>query len=38
VGFPNFVVVEETVFDYTRPLFPYIWSEIRFPIAYDADL
>ena len=26
------------VFNYSWPLFPYIWDEIKFYIAYDSDL
>ena len=26
------------VFNYSWPLFPYIWNEIKFHIAYDSDL
>ncbi len=26
------------VYNYSWPLFPYIWNEIRFQIAYDSDL
>ncbi|HEY0728128.1 MAG TPA: mechanosensitive ion channel family protein, partial [Pyrinomonadaceae bacterium] len=26
------------VYNYTWPLFPYIWNEIKFQIAYDSDL
>src|SRR4030095_4108034 len=27
-----------TVYNYTWPLFPYIWNEIKFSVAYESDL
>lgn len=38
IKFPNSLVLNETVFNYSWPLFPYIWNEIKFNIAYDSDL
>ena len=38
IKFPNSNVLDTAVYNYTWPLFPYIWNEIRFHIAYDADL
>src|SRR5262249_19744763 len=38
IRFPNSKVLSSTVFNYSWPLFPYIWNEIRFNIAYEADL
>jgi small-conductance mechanosensitive channel len=38
IKFPNSLVLNETVYNYSWPLFPYIWSEIRFHVAYDTDL
>jgi small-conductance mechanosensitive channel len=38
VKFPNSRVFESPVFNYSWPLFPYIWSEIKLHIAYDSDL
>ena len=35
---PNAAVLNEPVINYTWPLFPYRWDEIKFHIAYDADL
>jgi len=26
------------VYNYTWPLFPYIWNEIKFSVAYESDL
>jgi small-conductance mechanosensitive channel len=38
IKFHNSKVLNTTVFNYTWPLFPYIWNEIKFQIAYDSDL
>jgi small-conductance mechanosensitive channel len=38
IKFPNSTVLSQPVYNYTWPLFPYIWNEIRFHIAYNADL
>lgn len=38
IKFPNSLVLNETVYNYSWPLFPYIWSEIRFHVAYGTDL
>jgi small-conductance mechanosensitive channel len=38
VKFPNSTVFKSPVFNYSWPLFPYIWNEIKFHIAYDSDL
>ena len=38
VKFPNSSVLSTPVYNYTWPLFPYIWNEIKFHIAYNADL
>lgn len=38
VKFPNRTVFNTPVFNYSWPLFPYIWNEIKFNVAYDADL
>lgn len=38
VKFPNSNVLSTPVYNYTWPLFPYIWNEIKFHIAYNADL
>lgn len=38
IKFPNSTVLKETVYNYTWPLFPYVWNEIKFSVAYDADL
>ncbi len=38
IKFPNAVVLTQPVYNYSWPLFPYIWNEIKFSIAYDSDL
>lgn len=38
IKFPNSSVLNTPVYNYTWPLFPYIWNEIKFQIAYNSDL
>jgi small-conductance mechanosensitive channel len=38
IKFPNSNVLHSAVYNYSWPLFPYIWNEIKFNIAYEADL
>lgn len=38
IKFPNSTVLTTAVYNYSWPLFPYIWNEIKFQIAYDSDL
>jgi small-conductance mechanosensitive channel len=38
IKFPNSNVLNEAVYNYSWPLFPYIWNEIKFSIAYESDL
>ncbi|MGI9113649.1 MAG: mechanosensitive ion channel family protein [Chthoniobacterales bacterium] len=38
IKFPNSKVLSATVYNYSWPLFPYIWNEIKFSIAYGSDL
>lgn len=38
VKFPNSNVLNTPVYNYTWPLFPYIWNEVKVHIAYNADL
>jgi small-conductance mechanosensitive channel len=38
IKFPNSLVLSETVYNYSWPLFPYVWNEIKFQVAYDSDL
>lgn len=38
IRFPNSKILESTVYNYTWPLFPYVWNEIKFSVAYESDL
>jgi len=38
IKFPNEQVLDEIVYNYSWPLFPYIWNEIKLPVAFNADL
>lgn len=38
IKFPNSTVLSSPVYNYTWALFPYIWNEIKFQVAYDSDL
>ena len=38
IKFPNSKVLSSTVYNYTGPLFPYIWNEVKFNVAYESDL
>lgn len=38
IKFPNTNVFSTPVFNYSWPLFPYVWYEIKFHIAYESDL
>jgi small-conductance mechanosensitive channel len=38
IRFPNSKVLSSAVYNYSWPLFPYIWNEIRFSVAYQSDL
>src|SRR6185295_12611827 len=38
IKFPNTNVFNTPVFNYSWPLFPYIWNEIKFNIAYESDM
>ncbi|HJT80209.1 MAG TPA: mechanosensitive ion channel family protein [Chthoniobacterales bacterium] len=38
IRFPNEKVLDTMVWNYSWPLFPYIWNEIKFQIAYQSDL
>jgi small-conductance mechanosensitive channel len=37
IKFPNEKVLDEIVYNYSWPLFPYIWNEVKFHVAYNAD-
>jgi small-conductance mechanosensitive channel len=38
IKFPNSKVLNTPVYNYSWPLFPYIWNEIKLQIAYQSDL
>jgi small-conductance mechanosensitive channel len=38
IKFPNSFVLEAAVYNYSWPLFPYIWNEIKLELAYESDL
>lgn len=38
IRFPNEKVLDSIVWNYSWPLFPYIWNKIKFQIAYQSDL
>jgi small-conductance mechanosensitive channel len=38
IRFPNANVLNSAVYNYSWPLFPYVWNEIRFNVAYQSDL
>jgi small-conductance mechanosensitive channel len=38
IRIPNANVLSMPVINYSWPLFPYIWNEVKFQISYDADL
>lgn len=38
IKFPNATVFNTAVYNYSWPLFPYIWNEIRFHVGYQSDL
>ena len=38
IKFPNSDVLKTAVYNYTWPVFPYVWNEIKFNVAYESDL
>jgi small-conductance mechanosensitive channel len=38
IKFPNAKVLDSIVYNYSWPLFPYIWNEVKFQIGYESDL
>lgn len=38
IRFPNSSILNTTVYNYTWPLFPFIWDEARFYVGYKSDL
>ncbi|HEV2622003.1 MAG TPA: mechanosensitive ion channel family protein [Frateuria sp.] len=37
IKFPNANVLTSPVYNYSWPVFPYIWNEINLQVAYDSD-
>lgn len=38
IRFQNSRIFSEYIYNYSWPLFPYLWNEIKFYISYDSDL
>jgi len=38
IRFPNSLVLQSAVFNYSWSKFPYLWNEIPFHVAYESDL
>jgi small-conductance mechanosensitive channel len=38
IKFPNSKVLDSIIYNYSWPLFPYIWNEIQFNVGYESDL
>src|SRR5437016_8308920 len=38
IKFANEKVLDELIYNYSWPLFPYIWNEVKFQVGYNADL
>jgi len=38
IRFPNSLVLEAAVYNYSWRKFPYVWNEIPFHMAYESDL
>lgn len=38
IKFPNSEVLSAAIYNYSWPLFPYIWNEIKLQVAYNSDL
>ena len=38
IRFPNTLVLQSEVYNYSWRKFPFIWNEIPFPVAYESDL
>jgi small-conductance mechanosensitive channel len=38
IKFPNSKVLSSVVFNYSWALFPYVWNDMKFQIAYQSDL
>lgn len=37
IKFPNANVLTSPVYNYSWPVFPYVWNEIKFQVAYNTD-
>ena len=37
IKFPNANVLTSPVYNYSWPVFPYVWNEIKFQVAYNSD-
>lgn len=38
IRFQNSRIFSEYIYNYSWPLFPYLWNEIKFYVAYESDL
>jgi small-conductance mechanosensitive channel len=38
IRFPNTLVLQDEIYNYSWKKFPYIWNEIPFHVAYESDL
>ena len=38
IKFPNTNVFSTPVYNYSWPLFPYVWNQIKLHLAYESDL
>ena len=38
IKFPNAMVLDSVVYNYSWPLFPYVWNDVKFQISYQSDL
>lgn len=38
IKFPNSKILDSAVYNYSSPMFPYVWNEIKFNVAYESDL
>jgi len=38
IKFPNSKVLSSMVYNYSWPIFPYIWNEVKIHVAYESDL
>jgi len=38
IKIPNSKILSSAVYNYESPLFPYVWNEVKFNVAYESDL